>query len=88
MQFSDILNQEVIVLIPKLDPVKLKVVKVVGVEAGGVWIESQEITNTLLQMLKVSSAPKRPLFFFPYHQITLAMYAMPGTSLDEKAFGL
>jgi hypothetical protein len=58
------------------------------VEAGGIWVESQELTNAVLQTLGVAAAPKTLVMFFPYHEIYVITTAIDGPSLDEKAFGV
>lgn len=46
MSLSDYIDQEVIMLIPHIDPIRLQRVKLRGVEPGGVWIESQTYMNS------------------------------------------
>jgi hypothetical protein len=63
-------------------------VKLLGVEAGGLWIESQAITNAVPQTFEVASSPRTPVFFLPYHEIAVVFHYLPERALDEKAFGL
>ena len=46
MQFSELMGQEVGVLIPRIDKVKIFHVKILGVEGGGIWISSQAATES------------------------------------------
>lgn len=87
MNFSEY-GQEIIVLIPMIHPTKVQAVKLLGVEAGGIWIESQDLTSTILRASGKSSANKVIGFFFPFAQITFAMASLEGVSLNEAAFGL
>ena len=63
-------------------------VKLIGAEAGGLWIESQFLTNVTLQTKGVSVAPETPLFFLPFHEISLATTSIDQAALDERALGL
>lgn len=76
------------VLIPRMDPVKYQKVKLLGVEAGGIWIESQDVTNATLKHLGLSSLPTTIVIFFPYHEIAFAVRSIDKIALDEQAFGL
>jgi len=88
MQFSDLIGQEVGLIIPRFHPEKIQSVKVIGVESGGVWIESQWLTNQLLEKFGVASAPRTAAVFVPYHQIAWGVTSVSGPSLHEKAFGV
>jgi hypothetical protein len=56
MQFSELIGQEVAVLIPKIHQSDLQRVLVVGAEGGGIWIESQDATNVVLQKLNLAAS--------------------------------
>jgi hypothetical protein len=88
MQFSELIGQEIAVLIPKIHHSDLQRVLVVGVEGGGIWIESQDATSVVLQKLNLAASPRTIVFFLPYHEIMFAMAGAAGTALDEKAFGV
>ena len=86
MQLSDYVGQQIIINAQPLGG--LKQVKLLGVEAGGVWIESQEITNQLLAQLKIATAPNTFVFFLPYAQIEMISMPIPTVGLNETAFGV
>jgi hypothetical protein len=88
MRFADLIGSEILVLIPKIDPKIYQKVTLRGVEAGGLWLESQDFTNALLQALGAPASEKTPIVFWPYHQIVFAISAVDQPSFDEKAFGL
>ena len=88
MQLSDFIGDSIFIVVPMIHKTELKEVKLVGVEAGGIWIESQEAINVILQSSGASAARNTPVLFLPYHQISLALTVRPGLSLDETAFGL
>jgi hypothetical protein len=88
MLLSDFVGQNVTLLIPFFHQTKLQEVKLHGVEAGGIWIESQAFTNQALQRFGVATAPKTLVFFLPYSQISLGIASGDWPALDEKAFGV
>lgn len=88
MQLADFVGHEIVVMIPRVDAENPQIVKLLGVEAGGIWIEGQRLTNTLLAAAGNVATPKLIGFFFPYSQIAFAISAGKGISLNERAFGL
>jgi hypothetical protein len=88
MQFSDFVGQEIVVLIKQISPTLLQKVTLLGVENGGIWVHSQELTNKMLSQLGHASAPTSMAFFYPYCEISFAMKNIPGIALNETAFGL
>jgi hypothetical protein len=85
MQFSELIGQEVGLLIPRIDKVKIFHVRVLGVKGGGIWISSLAAARILLQVFQIQTAPKEFIFFLPYHEMTLAMVEADGSALDEKS---
>jgi hypothetical protein len=88
MQFQNYIGQTLLFQIPKIHEVKYWKLKLLGVDPGGVWVESQDLTNSLLQAFNVPTMPKTPALFVPYHAISFAVAAMDVPALDEKAFGV
>ena len=88
MQFADLVGQNVSILVPVIHATKLQNVKIVGVENGGIWIESQTLTNLALASLKIPASPTGLRWFVPYSGISLAMVGGGGPALDESAFGV
>ena len=53
-------------------PLKMYSVKLHGVEAGGVWIESPQLTSMLKKVVGLpekQATPRTPVFFFPFSEI-------------------
>jgi hypothetical protein len=63
-------------------------VKLIEVEAGGIWIESQVKTNEILKYLNAASAPRTPVFFLPFAAIAWISYWIEGPALSEESFGV
>jgi hypothetical protein len=91
MQFTELIGDSIYVRSPLIHSTNIKEVKLVGVEAGGLWIESQELTNLVLDSYAdptIVGSRKTPLFFLPYHQISMVLTTIDGLVLREKAFGV
>lgn len=88
MQLSDFIGQVILVMIPFLDKSGIQKVKLLGVESGGIWIQSQHATNFILQKGGLATSPKTPVFFSPYHAISLAYAATEEPALNEVSFGV
>jgi len=87
MQLPDYIGKDVVLLIPFIEQ-HYQTVKLLGVEAGGIWIESQEMVNKVYSAVGKVDSPRTPVFFFPYHQIEFGMVAIQGMALNEEAFGV
>ncbi|MGB9233965.1 MAG: hypothetical protein WCC04_06095 [Terriglobales bacterium] len=88
IQLSDYIGQEIVLMIPTIDPVNLQKVKLLGVEAGGVWIESQTLINHILKRVGSATAPRSIAFLYPYHELRFGFVGIAGPALNEKAFGV
>jgi hypothetical protein len=88
MRLSDYIDQEIIVLILFIEPDHYQTVRLVGVEAGGIWIESQAMVDKMFSALGEVASERTPIFFFPYHQIEFAMVPREGIALNESTFGV
>ena len=88
MNLSKLVGKEIVVLIPFIEPGHYQRVKLLGVESGGIWIESQVMINTVYSGVGEVASERTPAFFFPYHQIEFAMTDIPGLALNETAFGI
>jgi hypothetical protein len=87
MELRGYIGDEIMVIIPDFDP-KPQLVTLLGVEAGGIWIESQTLNNKLLKSIGQQTWPGSPTFFFPYHAIRLAIGKSTAPALGEEAFGV
>jgi hypothetical protein len=81
-------GEVIIVRIPLLDPERMSLAKLHGVEAHGIWIESQDFTNELMEKFQFSSSRTTPLVFVPFDKVDFIIAALDSLSLSEPAFGL
>jgi hypothetical protein len=63
-------------------------VKLHGVEAGGVWIESKELTDHWSHEIGKSGGPQTLIWFLPFSQIAWIMAAIGVPALSEKGLGV
>ena len=87
MQLSECVGKTIVAMIPFIDQ-SFQIVTVCGVEVGGVWIQSQSLTNKMLGSLQEASLSITPVFFVPYGQIVFLASHVPQTALNERAFGV
>jgi hypothetical protein len=88
MTFNDFVGQTVLAVIPIIHRVEFQKIKVHGCEPGGLWIESQALTDQMLKAIGQQVGQRTPIFFLPFHQIMLAWTVIDQPSLSESAFGV
>jgi hypothetical protein len=88
MQFTDYIGQDILVKIPLLHENDFQRVRLRGVDAGGLWIESQKFTNEMLALTGAQASPRTIVVFFPYHAISFAFQSVDEIALSESAFGV
>ena len=87
MNLSDYIGQTLLMLIPFIEDDHYQQVKLMGVEAGGVWIECQTLIDRIYSALDAVASERTPVFFVPYEQILFATVPRDGMALNESAFG-
>lgn len=87
-RLQDFVGQTIIALVPIFDPVVYQSLKLHEVEASGLWVENQEITNFMLEKYGLATTPKTMIFFLPFHEIRFVLGSLDVPSLGEKAFGV
>lgn len=88
LQLTDLVGETIFIRSIALDVKDPVFVKLFSVDSGGVWIQSQKITEEMLEALKRDSAPKSPVCFVPYSQIAWICHWIDEPSLSEKSLGL
>lgn len=74
MHLGNLLHRKIVVLGPRLldaaaDQDKLETITLVGIDPGGIWIESEEAANRIASRFRVKPAAPSA-FFIPFAQIT------------------
>ena len=78
-------GEQILALIPLLDQTKYQSVRLIKVEEHGLWIESQMLTNAMLQYANVLASPKTPIYFFPWHEVRLIVGSLEVPALDDSS---
>jgi hypothetical protein len=81
-------GKTVAAVIPLMHKTKFQEITIRGVEHGGIWIESQALTNAMIKAAGLQDPSKTPVFFLPFSQIVLLMTSVEGMSVSEGAFGI
>lgn len=70
MELKKLVGRRVVVLGPKLlDQAHLETVTLLGIDAAGIWIESEVAANRVADRFRLKPAG-RSAFFIPFAQIT------------------
>ena len=85
---ANMIGEVIVVRIPLLDTDGMILVKLHGIEAQGIWIESQEFTNQLMEKFRFVSSRTTPLVFVPFDKVDYIIGSLDSLSLSESAFGL
>jgi hypothetical protein len=93
MRLHDLLGQTLIAVIPALDSFggrknKLLIIKLISVDAGGIWIESQQYTEWVLKIAELTDSENSPILFVPFSSITYLAKMRDVPALSEESLGL
>ena len=78
----------IIVRISLFDDDGMLLVKLYAIEAHGIWIESQDFTNQLMEKLYFSTYRTTPIVFIPLDKVDFIMGALDSLSFSERTFVL
>ncbi len=82
---NELVGKTITALVPIIHTEILQKLTLHGVEAGGLWVESQTLTNLFLERVRMSASPKTAIFFLPYQQIVFVLGSIDVPALSEKA---
>lgn len=85
---ASMIGEIIIVRIPLLDAERMILVKLHGIELHGIWIESQDFTNQLMEKFHFSSSRTTPIVFVPFVKVDFIIASLDSLSLSELSFGL
>ncbi len=72
---------------PHLKNNQLHIVKLLSVDVGGIWIESETFTDTALKEVELTASPRTPVLFLPYSQIVYIISFEDVPSVSVEALG-
>jgi hypothetical protein len=85
---EQMIGESFVAIVPFIDKNRILSFKLLGVEFGGLWVESQDATNMMLGKLNLQAAPKTAVLFIPYHQIVVGFSSIDSPALSEESFGM
>lgn len=62
--------------------------KILSVDVGGLWVESQEYVEGILKILKKNHAQFTPIIFLPFSSISYMVLLHDSLSLSERSLGI
>lgn len=78
-----LIGQTVGMMVPYFDAQQTVRVKIHAIEASGIWVESQTMTDKMLSTLARTSGAATPLFFLPFSSIGFVVASIALPSLSE-----
>lgn len=81
---SNLIGQPISLKIPLWKENTVMSVKLVGVETGGIWIESDQFMEDFLAGTPYKMTPASMQIFVPYQQIVAIYYPGGGPWISEK----
>lgn len=93
MRLHDLLGQTLIAVIPALDSFggdknRMLLIRLISVDAGGIWIESQQYTEWVLNLAERTDSENSPILFVPFSSISYLAKLQNVPALSEKSLGL
>jgi hypothetical protein len=85
---QELVGENLVAAIQIIDEKHPSLVKLLAVENGGIWVESQKITDDWLSKIGSFATRKAYIFFVPYQQISWILDRADCPGLSEKALGL
>jgi hypothetical protein len=68
MQLSDYIGREIAIRCPVISDLPARV-KLLNVEAGGIWIEYPPFLHFPIKVIGQKTVPKSPVLFVPFHEL-------------------
>jgi hypothetical protein len=88
LRLEELIGESIFIRSIPVDENNPVLVKLYSVDSGGIWIQSQKLTEQMLETLKAHVAPRSPVYFLPYSQIAWICHWIDDPSLSEKSLGL
>jgi len=88
MKLSELVGTQILIRAIPLHETQSVTVKLISMDEGGIWVESQKVTEDMLEHFERSAASRTPIVFLPYAQIAWVMHFSDKVALSEKALGV
>jgi hypothetical protein len=91
LRLHDMLGEMLVGIVPVLDAVDGGPhieFRLISVDVGGIWVESQSFTEMILKTGNKQASEKSPALFLPFSSISYLARIHDVPALSEKGFGL
>ena len=85
---KSMIGEMIVARIPALDTDDMSLVKLHGVEANGIWIESHDFTQSMMNRCDLAISETTTILFVPFSSVEYIVDAYRSTSISEFAFGV
>jgi len=85
---KDLVGKLVVMRVPALDRNDHVYVKLLRLEAAGLWVESHAYNQAMLDKYDLPSSASTLVLFLPYNSITYVVSSIQTIVLSEAALGL
>ena len=85
---KSMVGEMIVARIPALVSDEMSLIKLHGVDLNGIWIESQDFTDMMMEKLHLTSSGTTLVLFVPFHSIDYIVGSIDSLALSEKSFGL
>lgn len=86
--FDEMVGKMIVARIPSLDQENMVTVQLHKVEANGIWVESQEFNDEILERVGMAASLRGLVLFIPFSSIDFIVSSMSSPALSEAAFGV
>lgn len=82
---KDLIGTEIVALVPALNPKMWSKLKLLNVEAAGIWVEDRKFLEQALRYAGITASPKTTVFFLPFSQIVYVLGSEDVPFLSNEA---
>jgi hypothetical protein len=87
IRLHNMIGETLLASVPRLNP-QYAEFKLLAVDVGGIWVESQDYVEMILKKANMSGALKTPVIFLPFSSIDYITVLQDSPALSETSLGL
>lgn len=84
LALAALVGQELFIKVPAWKADQVFTIKLLGVEAGGIWVEPPDFMETMFEGTPYKMTQKHGVVFVPYGQIVAIYHFVEGTWISER----
>jgi hypothetical protein len=81
---ESLIGKEIVAFVPVFHQTKWQQLKLVNVEAAGLWVESKTVQEWAIEGTSRTATPKTAVFFLPFSQIVFVLESLDVPWLSER----